>query len=325
MYPVRKPFGLKSGVQWAIDIDGCAFCTPVVASGRHEPAQTGHGTMDAKAIAQGTIAALEHGVYVAPDGGAIDLTAILGVCLSGTHSYDPEDLARLRQQRLAQTNIQQTTTFAVVNETTLQGSWQLSATHRYQRIGVLNFASAKNPGGGFLRGARAQEESLARSSALYFSLRQCPQHYAFHRSQDTCLYSDHMIYSPTCPVFRDDAGLWLAQPYVVDIITSPAPNAGAVLRNEPENLQRLEPVLTERAGKILALAAAHQCDALVLGAWGCGVFQNDPSVVARIFYEYLCPQGQYSHCFRHVLFSVYDSAQPPTTYEVFARQFADLI
>jgi uncharacterized protein (TIGR02452 family) len=134
-----------------------------------------------------------------------------------------------------------------------------------------------------------------------------------------------MIYSPACPVFRDDAGQWLPQPYVVDVITSPAPNAGAVLQNEPAHRLHIVSALTERASKILALAAAHQCDALVLGAWGCGVFQNDPGTVARIFHDYLCPPGLYSHCFRQVLFSVYDRAHPPKTFEVFARQFADLV
>jgi uncharacterized protein (TIGR02452 family) len=134
-----------------------------------------------------------------------------------------------------------------------------------------------------------------------------------------------MIYSPACPVFRDDAGQWLTQPYVVDIITSPAPNAGAIRQNEPANHQHIVPTLTERAGKILALAAARQCDALVLGAWGCGVFRNDPGTVARIFYDYLCPAGLYSHCFRQVLFSVYDRMHPPSSFNVFARQFADLV
>ncbi len=281
--------------------------------------------MDAKATAKGTVAALEQGHYTAPDGSTINLAGLLDACVNGTQYYDPDDLARLRQRVLAQPGSEQTT-FAVVNETTLQGCARLVASQQYQRIGVLNFASAKNPGGGFLGGAWAQEESLARSSGLYFSLRQCPEYYAFHRAQDTCLYSDRMIYSPACPVFRDDAGKWLAQPYVVDFITSAAPNAGAVRQNEPASRrQAIVPVLTERASKVLALAAFQQCDALVLGAWGCGVFRNEPGAVAAIFHDYLRPQGQYSGYFRHVLFSVYDPSYAPKAYPVFARKFADLV
>ncbi len=279
--------------------------------------------MDAKAIARETVEALEKGQYIAPDGQTIDLTMLLATCLSGTRSYEPDGLSRIREQVLAQPGGQPTTTFAVVKETTLEGCARLAASHQYRQIGVLNFASAKNPGGGFLGGARAQEESLARSSGLYFSLRACPEHYAFHRAQDTCLYSDRMIYSPACPVFRDDAGQWLVQPYVVDFITSPAPNAGAILQNEPENRQYIKPVLAERASKILALAAYQGCDALVLGAWGCGVFRNDPRMVAAIFYDYLRPAGLYSNRFRHILFSVYDTSRSRNTYAIFARQFAD--
>jgi uncharacterized protein (TIGR02452 family) len=281
--------------------------------------------MDTKAIANSTVAALERGHYVAPDSRLVDLSALLASCLRDTRYYDPDALADLRQQVLAQPGSEQATTFAVVNETTLQGAARLIAEQQYQRVGILNFASAKNPGGGFLGGARAQEESLARSSALYFSLRQCPEYYAFHRAQDTCLYSDRMIYSPACPVFRDDGGQWLAEPYLVDVITSPAPNAGVVMRNEPANRRKITPTLTERASKVLALAASWECDALVLGAWGCGVFRNHPGDVAAIFYDYLRPAGLYSQRFRHILFSVYDASRPHKTYGAFASQFADLV
>jgi len=83
-----------------------------------------------------------------------------------------------------------------------------------------------------------------------------------------------MIYSPRCPVVRDDSGRWLSSPYVVDFITSAAPNAGAIMRNEPHNRARIAPTMYERVGKVLALAAHRQGDGLMLGAWGCGVFDN---------------------------------------------------
>jgi len=132
-----------------------------------------------------------------------------------------------------------------------------------------------------------------------------------------------MIYSPACPVIRDDAGNWLPEPYVVDFITSPAPNAGAIRQNEPANCEYIEPVLRERAGKILALTAYQQCDALILGAWGCGAFRNDPGMVASIFSEYLLPEGLYAGYFRRVLFSVYDSSPAQETYRAFVKQLAD--
>lgn len=279
--------------------------------------------MDAKAIANGTLAALEAGYYTTPDDGAtIAIRDALAACVSNTRYYEPDELDAISEQVVAQPGVV-TTTFAVANETTLQASARLAASQQYQRIGVLNFASARHPGGGFLRGAHAQEESLARSSGLYYSLRQYPQFYEFHRAQETTLYSDRMIYSPACPVLRDDEGNWLAQPYQVDFITSPAPNAGAVTRNEPANRGRIVPTLTGRAGKVLALAAHHRCEALVLGAWGCGVFQNDPATVAQIFASYLHPDGVFGGRFQHVSFAVYDTSHARDTIGAFATRFAD--
>src|SRR5919108_730072 len=76
----------------------------------------------------------------------------------------------------------------------------------------LNFASAKHPGGGFLGGARAQEETLARASGLYASLVGNPM-YAFHKAQDDPMYSNYAIYAPDVPVLRTDEGLLLSEPY----------------------------------------------------------------------------------------------------------------
>ncbi|MEY4775613.1 MAG: hypothetical protein RL759_126, partial [Verrucomicrobiota bacterium] len=93
------------------------------------------------------------------------------------------------------------TAYEVTNETTL------SAHRRHQAKGhnvvSLNFASAVEPGGGFLSGARAQEEYLCRSSALYLTIKDSPM-YAYHRREGHNRYSDAMIYSPAVPVFRDD-------------------------------------------------------------------------------------------------------------------------
>ena len=99
-------------------------------------------------------------------------------CISNTAYFGPgafdDALQRERPPR-------HDTIIEVVNETTLTGAYSLVSTGCFERIGVLNFASAKRPGGGFLNGSAAQEESLARSSALYVSLQQQPVFYAEHR------------------------------------------------------------------------------------------------------------------------------------------------
>lgn len=277
--------------------------------------------MRRKAIAHDTIAFLERGSYSSPGGQEVSLRELMNNCLASTRCYLPEQLAELRQEVFAEPPAFVHTHFEVVNETTLEAAARMVASGGFARVGVLNFASAKNPGGGFLGGAQAQEESLARSSGLYNSLQKCREHYEFHRSQGTCLYSDRMIYSPACPVFRTDNGTLLEKPYLVDFITSPAPNAGAIRRNELENVSLIVPTLRERSAKVLALASHRNCDALVLGAWGCGVFQNDPATVAQVFSEQLGYNAPFWGRFQKVVFAVLDNSAAQATLKAFRERF----
>lgn len=271
-------------------------------------------------LAQATVQILKQGYYQTPEG-QVNLAGMLAQCVNHTRGYAPAELAALQAQVLAQPAAYAATHFEVRNETTLQASARLAAAAVKRRIGVLNFASARKPGGGFLGGAQAQEESLARSSGLYPSLLQCPDFYAHHRAHKTSLYSDRMIYSPQCPVFRDDAGQLLAQPYCVDVITSPAPNAGAIAQNEPESLPNIEPTLRERMAKILSLALDQQCAVLILGAWGCGVFKNDPVRVAALFQAQLGPGQPFWGRFAQVVFAVLDTTADQRIYRPFHERF----
>mgnify|MGYP006204941049 CR=1 FL=1 len=154
------------------------------------------------------------------------------------------------------------------------------------KIGVLNFASAKNPGGGFLGGASAQEESLARSSNLYETQIKDSTMYDFNRNQSSFLYSDYMIYSPNVLFWNDDNGDYFEKPFVVDVITAPAPNKGAMLQhNRKEEIAAAKEVFKKRMDKVLAIAVKQNIDTLILGAWGCGVFRNEPKDVAHLFKE----------------------------------------
>ena len=279
--------------------------------------------MNRMAIAQDTLKILDAGYYDSPAGQRVDITQDLNACLSQTKYYDPDSLSTLEQKVLSSTPKFSTTEFEVRNETTLIGSERLAKSQQFHKIGVLNFASAKNPGGGFIKGAQAQEESLARSSALYKSLLKCPDYYEYHRSHKSLLYSDRIIYSPGCPIFRKDDGTLLEQPYCVDFITSPAPNAGAIWRNQPKDGSRISDVLYSRGTKVLSLAVYQGCDALVLGAWGCGVFQNDPSMVAQMFADFLLPNGQFWGGFKKVLFSVLDSTKQKRIITEFQNRFSD--
>ncbi len=165
----------------------------------------------------------------------------------------------------------------------------LEAARRLGSPAVLVFASARRPGGGFLRGAQAQEESIARSSALYACQLTQP---GFYRRGATGLYTDDVIYSPGVPVFRDDDGTLLERAHTASMLTCAAPNV-------PElpiaQLERVPPVLSRRAVRVLEVAAYHGERVLVLGAWGCGVFGNDPAVVAPVWASALREVPYFDH------------------------------
>ncbi len=274
------------------------------------------------AIAEDTLKIIKAGFYQSPSGAQVNISEELTSCLAQTKFYVPDILSSIKREILSTEPQFSNTEFEVRNETSLMGAERMAKSLKFKKLGVLNFASAKNPGGGFLNGAQAQEESLARSSALYKSLVKCPEYYEYHRSHKSLLYSDRIIYSPSCPVFKTDDGTLLESPYLVDFITSPAPNAGQILRNYPQDVEKIPEVLRERGAKVLSLAAYNGCDALVLGAWGCGVFRNNPSMVAQMFADYLLPGGQFWGRFNSVLFSVLDSSKSQNILAEFEQRFA---
>jgi len=254
-------------------------------------------------IAHETTGILGSGHYRAPGGESVSLAQDIALAVAGTRLYLPDD--KLPPAAGPGTR---TARVEVTKETTLAAARRLGGD-----VACLVFASAKNPGGGFRTGAQAQEESLARASALYACQCAVPQFYEFHRRQRDLRYSDRVIYSPAVPVFRDDDGALLAAPYPVAFLTAAAPNLGAITASQPGAASDVPSVLRARAARVLDVAAAHRHRRIVLGAWGCGVFGNDPAVVATVFARLLRPPGH----FDHVAFAVYDRAPGTPVYGTF--------
>ncbi len=263
-----------------------------------------------RTLAKETVAIVNRGQYTARSGHLIDISEDVRNAVAATRLYLPEEPLPAPAIRIEPT-------VEVTNETTLAAAQRLTRDDA-DDVAALVFASAKNPGGGFLNGARAQEESIARSSALYTCQRAARDFYAFHRSQHDLRYSDRVIYSPAVPVFRDDRGELLETPYRVAFLTAAAPNLGAIMRNQPEYADSVPVVLRARAIRVLQVAAHHGHRRLVLGAWGCGVFRNDPVGVADAFADALAAVP----AFRHVTFAVLDTHSAVPTYAAFAARFA---
>lgn len=199
----------------------------------------------------------------------------------------------------------------VSNETTL------GAAQRLIEMGLrplaLNFANGLYPGGGFLSGARAQEEYLCRSSALYLTLEGDPM-YAAHAQRPTPDSSDWTILSPDVPVFRDDAGATLSEPWLLSFVSCAAPVATKVGQPLSGDL------LQQRIHRVLRVAEAYEYTSLVIGAWGCGAFGNDPYRTAKDFKTAL--ETEFAGAFEHVVFAIADWSRERRFLAAFRNQFS---
>ena len=89
------------------------------------------------------------------------------------------------------------------------------------------------------------------------------------------------------------------------------PGDGDVKRISKDELYQLH---KQRARRILTVAAQNEADVLILGAFGCGAFQNDPQVVARAYNDVL---AEFSHHFRTIEFAVYCRPHDDSNYRAF--------
>ncbi|MEV0226408.1 TIGR02452 family protein [Streptomyces sp. NPDC050704] len=270
-------------------------------------------------IARQTEEIVAAGSYRASDGRAVSIAAAVAAAREGTRMYGPEPVEAPEVTRGNPAGTTFDTVFEITGESSLEAARRLPGP-----VAVLNFSSARNPGGGYLNGAQAQEEALCRASALYACVRRAREFYDHHRAHRDPFYTDRVIHSPGIPVFRDDRGQLLDEPYAAGFLTAAAPNAGVVLRTAPERAAELPRTLAIRAERVLETAAAHGYRRLVLGAWGCGVFQNDPAQVAGAFHTLLGDGGRFSGRFEHIVFGVLDRTRGAVVRGAFEQAFKDV-
>lgn len=217
-------------------------------------------------------------------------------------------------------------------ELVLSAKRSYQAAQPYAQAGkktcVLNFASSVTPGGGVVKGASAQEESLCRISTLYFSISDRETAGMFYDKHWQDIRSgvmgrenaDDCIYTPGVAVVREDTFDCAFLPedkwYWVDVITCAAPDlrifAGekSFTPTDEEFLRTME----SRLRRIFSVAAKNRTEVLILGAFGCGVFRNPPELVAEAFSKVY---GEFSHCFETIEFAVYTPGADDTNYRAF--------
>ena len=177
------------------------------------------------------------------------------------------------------------------------------AGRQYENALVMNFANAHNPGGGFLMGATAQEESLCRCSTLYASINslKANEMYRYNNTHLNSVESDYMLISQNVAVFRDE-NYNLTEPVMMSVVTVPAPNRRGAAMLASQEL--IEDTFRRRIRIMLLAAAKYQYKNLILGAWGCGAFGNSAENVAGYFKEIIVTE-EYGKCFENICFAIY--------------------
>lgn len=212
-------------------------------------------------LAEETLTIVHRGVYVTPSGVMHHIKPAIEQSLEKTLFYPPDAWNDWESTKPATPSY--ATRFRVREMTTLDAAREFASELRAIQpsptppitVGVLNFASATKPGGGFKNGAKAQEESIARVSSLYDSL-VTPTGLHFYRKdvreQEGATYSHAMIYSPRVVVFNTDTGRTLEHPYEISVVTSPAVNAGVVReQNRHQDQGKVERAIAKLASALM--------------------------------------------------------------------------
>jgi uncharacterized protein (TIGR02452 family) len=148
------------------------------------------------------------------------------------------------------------------------------------------------------------------------------------------LYNNDCIYTSKVTVFRDDITekiLEEASWYETDVISCAAPNLSNIPGNamNPDSGSKAVAIQSadllelhkKRISRVLDIAAAKGAEVMVLGAFGCGAFQNPPAIVAEAVSGIL---GGYLRCFRVIELAVYCQMVDTRNYDVFKKVLSPL-
>ncbi|TAE44868.1 MAG: TIGR02452 family protein [Cytophagales bacterium] len=282
-------------------------------------------------IANDTLQIIQNGFYINQQQEKIDISTAQKKAIDNSIHYKEDEFEAMftKRNQLFATQTDFDTHFEVIEASTLGFCSHLSKTKN--KIFCLNFASAKHEGGGFLGGAQAQEESLARSSSLYPCLTKFHyQFYEMHKSLKNSYYTSDMIFSPFVPIFKDDNGNLLDNFYEISFLTSPAVNVGALrwhfalaqTKRGIYNEEKYKRIMTERIERILTIAYLNDYQEIVLGAWGCGAFHNDPREVAQLFADLLLDnQAIFKNKFKNIYFAIYAAHKNDKNIDFFKNIF----
>lgn len=288
-----------------------------------------------KQLAKATLATIQRGSYKTTTRTVV-IKPTMELSCKKTLFYPPDAFDNWRHRHPRRQRPYESTAILLTECTTLDAAYSLTCAScdtlapgiAGPAIGVLNFASATTPGGGFRSGAQTQEESIARVSTLYPALTTptASRFYSQHSlNNNDCFYSHSIVHSPHILVFKTDEDALLDVPYEISVLTCSAVNAGAVREKKSDQDPRdvedtVRRHMKERMGRVLACFEERADDWLVLGSWGTGVFKNSVPMIAQLWAELLRPGGRFHGSFERVVFAITGRV----TFEEFRNAFVSI-
>ncbi|EDO29211.1 predicted protein [Nematostella vectensis] len=254
------------------------------------------------AVMQGTLQACNDFEYTLPGGRRVSFGSFESVCKAATQTKPYHDASVTRVESGITTSIR------VVNGDCLEEALELK--RQGFKPAVLNMASPKRPGGGYLTGAGAQEENLFRRTNYVQHLADPDKKFDPNRDWHFRLPEFSCVYSTDVMVFRasEDRGYaFLPEPVPMSFLAVAAYPNPPCIKGSP----RLIPEFVEKCKRkirlLLAVGLQQHHDSLVLSAWGCGAFRNPPQHIAQLFKEVL-NEHEFLNQYKHISFAIVDDA-----------------
>lgn len=259
-------------------------------------------------ITSETIQIMTDGRYTNRKNEVVDIKEQMQHCIDHTEVIKPDHISNLENAKAGKGIIELT------RETTVGAAYRLVVKEGLTNTIMLNFANAFKPGGGWDGLARAQEESIVRSSTLIASISKQREFYDYHIDKGSVLASDYMIISDSVPIFRDDLMNLLDESFSCSVITSAAVEANMYTGEPGEIAEAME----SRIRKIIMRSIERNYKSIVLGAFGCGAFGNDVFEIAKYFKKVLIDEGM-SQYFDKVVFAIISFEEDK--YQAFSTEF----
>jgi uncharacterized protein (TIGR02452 family) len=216
--------------------------------------------------------------------------------ISNTKIYPPNYQYNITKTRLKHGEI------ILTRESIVQMAYRICALENKSKVAILNFASGLKPGGGFLKGSGAQEETICRASGFFPIIFYQDELFNYHHQVEN-YFSDALLFAPEVPfIFKSE--IERADPFFICSIISSAAVCYKKLDQNNETKKKAKEIMKERIRKIIYLAIEQDIEILALGAFGCGNYLNDAQDITTNFKELLIAENLNDY-FEQIIFPIF--------------------